>query len=157
MGSRKIGWAALMGALVLLMFSLVSGRIAYSATATAVLGARDAVVRLAAAPGRPSVGYFTLVGGAVPERLVAAGSSAAARVELHQSVMTSGVMRMEPVVGVDLPARGTVRFAPGGLHLMIFGLKPGSAATIPLTLRFASGTTLTVTARAEAMGGHVGH
>lgn len=150
MADRRLGWAACAGALLLLALALVTGH-AWSATPAGV-AVQNAWVRLPAAPGRPGAGYMTLVGGPAAERLVAATSPVAARVELHRAVARGGVMRMEPVVGVDLPARSRVAFAPGGLHLMLFGLKAEAAKGVPLTLRFASGRTLAVAARAQAMG-----
>lgn len=64
-------------------------------------------------------------------------------------------MRMERVDGVAVPAGGTVRFAPGGYHLMLFGLKPGMRS-VPLTFGFASGGTVQAVASVEAMAG-MGH
>jgi copper(I)-binding protein len=68
--------------------------------------------------------------------LVAAGSPAAARVEMHSSTVEGGVMRMRAVPRIELPARQTVKLAPGGLHLMLIGakqpFKPGDK--VPLTL-----------------------
>jgi copper(I)-binding protein len=53
---------------------------------------------------------------------------------------------MAPETRIPLPAGGEVRFAPGGRHLMLIGLKrplhPGDR--VPATLHFASGTTLHV-------------
>lgn len=122
-------------------------------------------VRLAAVPGRPAAGYFTLRGGSVPARLVAIESPKATSIELHESMKSSGdatgmagmtgaMMTMKPVEGIDVPARGTVRFAPGGYHAMIFGLDPAIKAgdSVPLSFRFAKGPSLAVEARAVAAG-----
>jgi hypothetical protein len=52
---------------------------------------------------------------------------------------------MVPVASVDVPPHGSVSFAPGGYHLMCMApaatLKPGTS--VPMTLRFADGGTLT--------------
>lgn len=121
-------------------------------------------VRLPAATGRPAAGYFTLKGGDSADRLVAATSPRAERIELHSMVMHNGVMRMRAETGFDVPAGGALAFAPGGNHLMLFGLdsklKPGDR--IPVTLRFQSGATLGFEAEARAVtaaahGGHKGH
>ena len=42
---------------------------------------------------------------------------------------------MRPVDGVELPAGSSIEFRPGGLHLMLFGVKHGhsSSAEIRLT------------------------
>jgi copper(I)-binding protein len=105
----------------------------------------DAWVRLNAVPGRPAAGYFRLDGGKTAETLLGAGSTAFKRIELHESTATG--MRRLP--SVPVPAGGQVRFAPAGLHLMLFdaepSVKPGT--TLPLQLTFADGGSLTVEAR----------
>ena len=70
--------------------------------------------------------YFTaqLAEGEI-DRLVAARIDGAERVELHTHTMDEqGMMRMRPVGPQDLTAGETLDFAPGGLHLMVFGLAP---------------------------------
>lgn len=145
--ARPMGWAACLAALLLLALALVAGRVEAQGSAPQVV---DAWVRLPAAPGRPGAGYFTLTGGAAAERLVAASSPLAERIELHATVTEGGVSRMVALPGIDLPAGGELRFVPRGNHLMLYGLKPEAERGVPLTLRFASGRTLAVTARAVA-------
>jgi copper(I)-binding protein len=99
----------------------------------------------ATAPGAPTAAaYVTLRNrGDAPDRLLSGSSPAAERVEVHAHVHDQGgVMRMREVAGgVEIPAGATVEFRPGGLHLMLVGLRdrlvPG--ARFPLTLRFESG------------------
>lgn len=110
-------------------------------------------VRLAAVPGRPAAGYFTLSAGAVPVELVGVASPLA-RIELHGMSMAGGVMRMAALPSVRVAANKRASFAPGGRHLMLFNLpasvRPGT--TVPLTFRFASGTKIAVAAVAGAAG-----
>lgn len=102
----------------------------------------EAWVRLPAAAGRPGSGYFTMTGGPETTTLVSARSDLAVRTELHATVrMPNGAMTMRPLAGVPVPARGEVRFAPGGRHLMFYGLSPSlkpGGSTI-LTFTFADG------------------
>lgn len=44
------------------------------------------------------------------------------RTEIHESVEASGMMQMRPRVSVPLKAGKPLRFAPGGLHLMLMNL-----------------------------------
>lgn len=70
--------------------------------------------------------YFTarLVEGSV-DRLTGARIDGADRIELHGHTMNAeGLMQMRPVGPQDLEAGDTMVFAPGGLHLMVFGLAP---------------------------------
>lgn len=93
-----------------------------------------------AAPGVPGVGFFTLHNsGPSEDRLLSVSSPAVGRIEMHRSGMSNGVMQMRAVSeGVAVPAGGTVAFAPGGLHLMLFDLAAPLQAgqSLPLTLQF---------------------
>ena len=110
----------------------------------ATLTVGKAWVRLPAVPGRPAAAYFTLHGGATDTTLIAVAMPGARRAELHES-MADG---MRALAGVALPAAGTAAFAPGGRHVMLFNPDPRlrAGATVPLTLSFADGRTLTATA-----------
>jgi hypothetical protein len=95
---------------------------------------------------RPAAGYFTLkndTGSAID--LVGASSSACGMMMLHQSKEVNGVEKMLPVKSVSVPPHGSVSFATGGYHLMC--MSPGSTiavgAHVPVTLKFADGTTVT--------------
>jgi len=114
-------------------------------------------VRLNPVPGRPSAGYLTVKGGGQPDRLTGA-SAPGVRIEMHSMTMTGGVMAMARLDGLAVPAGGSVSFAPGGNHLMIFGLAT-DAKTLPITLSFASGKTARLVAevRAAAADPHAGH
>lgn len=109
----------------------------------------DAWVRLPAAAGRPGSGYFTLTGGAQGTTLISVRSDLAIRTEMHETMKVAGpgnagAMTMRPLAAVPLAAQGEVRFAPGGRHLMLYGvspsLKPGG--TTILTFAFADGSRL---------------
>lgn len=112
----------------------------------------DAWVRLPAVAGRPAGGYFMAHGTAANDALVAVSSPKAERIELHSMTNENGVMKMRKEDSFALPAKGTLTFAPGGAHLMIYGLssdvKPGGK--VPLTFRFQSGATVTLDAEARA-------
>jgi copper(I)-binding protein len=110
--------------------------------------ASNAWVRAAAVPGRPAAGYLTVKGGGQPDTLVAV-TAPGLRVEMHSMTMDGGVMKMAKLESVPVPAGATVGFVPGGNHLMIFGMT-GAPKTLPLTLNFRSGATLTTTADVRA-------
>lgn len=52
--------------------------------------------------------------------VIGATSDAAGAIELHRNFIDGGVSRMERLQEVAVPAGETVRFGPGGLHLMLF-------------------------------------
>jgi hypothetical protein len=108
-------------------------------------------VRLPAVAGRPAGGYFTAKGGGAADALVAVSSPAAKSIELHSMTMTDGVMKMRAETSFAVPATGELKLAPGGNHLMIFGLSPDVKAgtKVPLTFTFQSGAKVTVDAEAR--------
>lgn len=130
---RRIGRAAIAGA-VLLVGCLKPDAIE----------ADDAWVRLPAVAGRPASGYFTLRGGPRAATLVNVAADLAVRTEMHQTMTMGAGSTMRPLGRVTLPAEGEVRFAPGGRHLMLYGvnpsLKPGGSTI--LTFTFADGSRL---------------
>ncbi len=154
--TRVVGWLACVGAVVLLAAAMISGLVGTGADAATASGAArvDGVwIRLPAVPGRPGAGYFVLHAGDRPAELVAVASPLA-RVELHAMSMAGGVMRMDRLPSARVAAQGTLAFASGGNHLMLFDLpasvRPGS--TVPLVFRFADGRTIEVDAQARAAG-----
>ena len=64
-------------------------------------------------------GYFVVHNnGEDPDRLTG-GSADFARVEIHEMKTENGIMTMPELKnGLDIPAHGTVRFSPGGYHVM---------------------------------------
>jgi copper(I)-binding protein len=109
----------------------------------------------AAGQGQNGAGYLTLRNaGTAPDRLVAAESPAARVVELHTHIRDGDVMRMRPVEAMAVPPGATVRLEPGGLHLMLIGLTRPlvRGESIPVTLRFERGGTVTVSLSVEAAG-----
>jgi periplasmic copper chaperone A len=90
-----------------------------------------------------SAGYLVIAnGGDADDRLVSASSSRAARVEIHEMVADGAVMRMRAVDALIIPAHGEVALAPGGQHLMFFGV----------TAPFTQGETIDVRLVFETAG-----
>jgi periplasmic copper chaperone A len=101
-------------------------------------------------------GYLTLTNkGSEPDRLIAASSPAAGRVEVHEMTMNGNVMRMRELEkGLEIPAGATVKLAPGGYHLMMTGLKGPftKGARVPVTLTFEKAGSIDVEFGVEALG-----
>ena len=105
-----------------------------------------------------SAGYLTIANaGGAEEQLVAASSPRAARVEIHEMSDDNGVMRMRQVPSVTILPGGEAHLAPGGYHLMFFGVTQPFAEgeEIPVELRFQSGAVINVSL-AVRRGGHDG-
>ena len=120
----------------------------------AQLGVEDAWVRLPAVSSRPGAAYFTVKGGNEATSLLGVSSPAAVRTELHEMKHEGGMMTMSPLKDVAIPAGGTVKFEPGGKHVMLYDLSPELRAggKIPLRLAFANGKTVEVEAELRAPG-----
>lgn len=103
--------------------------------------------------GLNSAAYMILTNtGDQPARLLRARSDVAESVELHQSQTEGGVTSMKPVEAIDIPAHGQTELKPGGLHIMLIGLKRELKVgdTVQLTLEFEKAGELLVSAEVRA-------
>lgn len=96
-------------------------------------------------PGMPAAGYFMLQNnGSRPAVLTGAASPECGQLMLHESTVENSTAHMRMVMSIVVPAHGTVRFQPGGYHLMCVHptatMAPGRSA--PVTLRFKDGSSL---------------
>lgn len=74
--------------------------------------------------------------------IVAIQSEAFASVEIHQTLMVDGMMRMEQLPALTIAPGETVQLAPGGLHLMMMQpVQPTSPGEVlPITVEFDDGS-----------------
>jgi copper(I)-binding protein len=98
---------------------------------------KDAWARATPGAAENGAAYLTLLSPA-GDRLTGVTSPIAEKAELHRMTNDGGIMRMRDVGAIDLPPGTPVTLKPGGLHIMMMGLKhplqPGQS--IPLTLQF---------------------
>ena len=91
---------------------------------------------------------------AAPLRLVGASGADFSSIQFHRSIETRGMERMIHLHSIAVPAGATVRFKPGGYHLMLWrsrNLKIGQQVRI--RLRFSDGHDVTATFRVMAPTG----
>lgn len=105
---------------------------------------------------RPAGGFFTLHNDTTKKiELTGASSSACGMVMLHQTKSENGIEKMLPVKSVTVPAHGTIKFQPGSYHLMC--MKPRDTMVVghevPVTLKFAGGSAVTVQFPVKGVGG----
>lgn len=93
----------------------------------------DAWARASVPGAQVGAAYLQIVS-PVKARLVAVSSPACARVEIHQSSMENGTMRMRQMQSLDLPAGQRVELKPMGTHLMLMDLKAPLKAGERITL-----------------------
>ncbi|NTS30991.1 copper chaperone PCu(A)C [Phyllobacterium sp. BT25] len=101
----------------------------------------DAFTRATLPGAKVGGGYVTIVNGSKEaDRLIGGSTPVAERVEVHEMKMDGSVMKMRQLKeGLEIPAGETVKLAPGGLHLMMMGLKSPlkEGDMVPVTLEFA--------------------
>jgi copper(I)-binding protein len=106
-------------------------------------------------PGAPAAGGFLTITntGTETDRLVAA-SSELGPCSLHETVTENGIASMRPVDGIEIPAGGTVKLAPGGYHIMIEGLTQPLAegGEAPISLTFEKAGSVDTFLHVEAIG-----
>ena len=98
--------------------------------------------------------------GTTPDRLMSASSPAAGAVQVHQMKMEGNIMRMRELDGpLEIKPGETVTLAPGGLHLMMLGLKEPlkQGENVPLTLVFEKAGKVDVELAVVAMGATPDH
>jgi len=99
--------------------------------------------------------------GKTADRLLSAQTPQATKTEIHTMLQLGEVMKMQKLDSVGIPASGDTKLAPGGTHLMLFGLhKPLVAGErFPLTLQFEQAGKVEVEVMIEATepDAHAGH
>ena len=101
--------------------------------------------------GNPGAAYFTVGNeSSAPARLVRVEIVGAQKTEMHQ---TSGGT-MGPLPQVDIAPGQRVIFAPGGRHVMVFGLAPSLAigGSSQIIFHFQDGKTTSTPLRIDAAG-----
>lgn len=89
------------------------------------------------------------------DRLIAASSDVAAKVEIHEMSMNDGVMKMQQLEdGLALPAGEMVELKPGGFHIMMMGLNQTIAQgdMVQITLEFEKAGKVDVMFPAAPLG-----
>ena len=122
-----------------LLLALAATAAAAEMTQIGKVTIHDAWARASLGATGSSAVYMTLeIEGDEVDRLVDAATPAAERAELHSHVMDQGVARMRPVSAVEVAPGAPTVLQPGGLHIMVTGLreKLAEGATLPLTVTF---------------------
>ncbi len=120
---------------VLLLVLLCAGQ----AQAQSVI-VKDAWIR-GTVQGQTATGAFMELTAKSNARLIGVSTPLTKTAAVHNMKMESGVMKMFPVDGIDVPAGKTVRLASGGYHVMLMNLqKPlnaGDKVRLQLTVELA--------------------
>ncbi|ESP91800.1 MULTISPECIES: copper chaperone PCu(A)C [Pseudoalteromonas] len=109
---------------------------------SANLQVSQAKIRAFLPAAKSTAGYMTVFNNSdKPITIVSAKIEGLGRVEIHEHIHSNGMMKMQPVKALLVPAKQRIEFKPGGHHLMGFDpkvkLKVGE--TRKLTLYFSDG------------------
>jgi copper(I)-binding protein len=111
-----------------------------------------------ATPGGAPVagGYLTIENrGSSPDRLLSGSTGAAKKIEIHEMALDNGIMTMRPLEGgLFIEAGKTVKFEPGGPHLMFIGLAAPfrEGEQVLVSLAFETAGQITVPFAVQGVG-----
>ena len=157
-----IGLVRLMAAVTAAMALGAASAMDSSRDTVGAIQVEGAWARALPAVARNGAAYMVIRNdGPSPDRIVGGDSAIAERVELHTHEMQGGLAKMRRLEGgIELPAGGSQRLEPGGMHVMLMGLAEPLVAgeTFEIVLRFANAPPLAVevTIRDAASVGHGG-
>ena len=137
------------------VFLAAATQIAAAQGAKSSIEVTDAWARAMPKGAKTGAAYITVVNkGATDDKLVGASAPLAAEAQLHTTINDNGVMKMRPVSAIDVKPGATVTLKPGGLHLMLMGVKEPLAEgqSFPLTLTFAKAGKIETTVQVKKVG-----
>ncbi len=115
----------------------------------------------ATVPGQTgSAAYLSIHNGQrTADRLLAVATPAAAKATIHTTSTAGGVVRMRAAGPLPVGAGQMVEMKPGGMHVMLTGLKAPLRVgqQLPLTLRFQRGGLVRTSVPISLEGGGGGH
>lgn len=169
--ARRLTRLAGLAAAALVVAGVVAGCSAGSGSITVT----EPWARASSAMAAAGAAYMKIENtGSAADALLGAASSVADTVEVHETVameapaetegmggmetpaatdgMGGGMMGMQPIARLEVPAGGTVELKPGGYHIMLIGLKQELKVgeTIEITLTFEKAGEVKVTAEVRA-------
>jgi copper(I)-binding protein len=140
--------------LIVLLFSLVTGVLYADVIVT------DATVRLLP-PGVPNTAaYFSIQNTSdTSQTLVGASADFVTKAEIHNHIMKDGMMSMQHQPEVVIQPGETIQFAPGGLHIMLFGLKQSlhEGQSVEISLQIKEGESISISANVARPSAHSHH
>ena len=133
------------GLFISLLFMLDIG--VMFAQSMAEMGVTNGWIRATPPNAKMGVAYLTVMNHQdQADALIGASSPLAEMVEIHNVKEENGMVKMYPVDSLEVPAKGTAMFKPGGYHIMLINLKqaPKLGESHTLTLRFRQAPDLVV-------------
>jgi copper(I)-binding protein len=137
------------------MHKLFLASVALAVSAHAEVTATNAWVR-GMVPGQKSTAAYLTLKSSEDAKVVSVATPAAAKAQLHASMIMSGVAHMEGLDALALPAGKAVELKPGAQHVMLMDmprpLHPGDSVPLVLTIVDAKGKRSTLDVKAIVRG-----
>jgi periplasmic copper chaperone A len=105
-------------------------------------------------PGASVVAVYAEISAHQPDTLLGVSTPVAETADMHTTLEQGGMMHMEPLAELPMTAGQTVRFEPGGRHIMLSGLRQilPVGTQFPLTLHFTVAGAVTIQVNVVAPG-----
>jgi copper(I)-binding protein len=129
--------------LIVLLCSLITGVLYAKIVVT------DATVRLLPPGVTNTAAYFSVQNSSdTSQILVGASADFATKAEIHNHILVDDMMRMQQQSEVVIQPGESVHFSPGGLHIMLFGLKQplSEGQSVSISLQTKAGESIIITA-----------
>jgi copper(I)-binding protein len=144
----------------LLLATLLAGSVLVACSSgSASIIVSDPWARASSAMASAGAAYMTIENtGSAADALIGASSPAATTVEVHETMVMGspapgasgdgGMMGMQPIARLEIPAGGSVELKPGSYHIMLIGLKQDLKVgdSIEITLKLEKAGEIKVTA-----------
>src|SRR5712691_7625176 len=111
--------------------------------------------RATPAGAKTGAAYMTVINnGSAGDRLLTAATPVADKIQFHSVSEDNGVSRMREMHDVAVAPGARVTFSPGGMHVMLVGLKQPlkEGQTFPLSLTFEKAGKVDVTVSVAKVG-----
>lgn len=107
----------------------------------------DPWARATLGKARSGAVYMTIVNkGPSDDRVIAVATPVARKAVIHEIEMKAGIVKMRPAGRPRVSKGGSTTLQPGGLHVMLMGLRKPlrEGETFPLTLTFEEAGSITL-------------
>jgi hypothetical protein len=144
--------------LVLGMCVGIAGQARAQTPSASTIAIEQPWARATPAGAKTGAAYLTIINrGSASDRLVSASTPMASKVQFHEETNDNGIMRMRELPSLEIQPGATVTFKPGGMHIMLVGVKQQikEGQTFPLVLKFEKAGEIDLqipVAKAGAMG-----
>lgn len=103
--------------------------------------------------GQPTGSAFMTIKANSDAEIVGVSSAVANTTQLHEMSMTGSTMTMRPIQSLPIKSGDTVTLSPGGMHVMMFGLKstlhPGDHFPVVLSVKLPDQSVQSETVQVE--------